>query len=726
MNQFLSLVAAVVACSPLASAQSDSNVLWTAHGTNSHDGIGHVLHETYDLNGDRIRDFFAISAYADTGGLNNNGLIEARSGADGSVIWRHEGATNGIALGRHIMRPHDINGDEVHDLLIISFDSSTNGLIENGFIRALDGATGVVLWETHGSSDFEWFGYRRANMEDANGNGSWDLLVACPEASTNGLSANGYVCGLNLADGTMIWQTHGSTTNERLGNTFLMGRHLNTDGVRDVVVANPEADTNGYFHNGFVTALSGIDGSQLWRVDGVGNNRMFGQGLNTSNDLDGDGMKDLVINDPDGATGFFFQNGVVEALSGTTGASIWQISGSIFLQRFGASLEFSDDMNGDGVDDIFLGSPDDSSGSLAMNGSIQAIDGASGNIFWSTSGSVSTDMFGAEMHLVGDVDGDGFIDILTANASANTNGLIENGSVALLSANTGAVLWRRDGTVTGHLLGYSVAMPEDELLRDLTGDGAPDVILGAPFLDSGALVNTGEIQLLDGATGATVWMANGTSDDQRLGDILDVEDDLDGDGLVDILSASRYSDAVGYTNNGSVHALAGADGSFLWSHAGGSHDEYFGNARGTIIAFDVDGDGFNELLAGTPLANVSGLVDNGYVTCISGGVALRLECTPLVAGQTATISLDGLTPGATTAFFTSFSGAGYSPIRGRRARLGMSTPQNRHATPADPSGFASFTATVPAGLSGWTIWLQAATMPGHSIEVSRMLVREIQ
>ncbi len=725
MKPFLALAASAVLLTSALRAQADANLLWTANGESSHDAIGHKLQSTQDLNGDAARDFFSINAWADTNGLNNNGLIQARSGLDGSVIWSHAGTQNGDGLGRLLRLPGDVNSDGVNDIFIVNFDASTNGHIENGFVRALNGANGNVLWQRDGTSDYEWYGFRNDMMEDINGDGVGDFLIASPEASSNGLSANGYVAAIDVVDGSTIWRVDGALTGDRVGYGFLYARHMDGNGYRDVVVSNSIADTNGLFHNGYVMVLSGNDGSQMWRVDGANNNRQLGQGLHGINDLDGDGFKDLVVTDPIGSTGVFFENGAVSAFGGASGTSLWENSGANFLQRYGAAVEFSHDISGDGIDDLLLGSPDDSINGLTNNGSVQAVDGETGAVLWTRSGTVTGDRFGTSLKIVGDVNNDGYADVLTSTPKASVGGKNENGSVAMISSASGTIIWRREGASSGHQLGFNVALPDDEIRRDMNGDGVADVILGTPFADVGGLTNNGELEVMLGQSGTTLWSASGNASDVRLGDILDVEDDLDGDGVVDLLSASRYSDVGSYTNNGSIFAFGGADGAALWMHAGGAHDEYFGNARGTIIAFDVDGDGHNDVLAGTPLANVGGLVDNGYVVCISSGMSRLLTCTPLVAGQSATLTVDGVQPGSSTTFLASLAGPAHHQIGHTQSWVGLANP-HRLATVVSPTSQVSYATLVPGGLSGYTVWLQAVSNPGHSLEVSRMLVREIQ
>ncbi|MDP7061713.1 MAG: PQQ-binding-like beta-propeller repeat protein [Planctomycetota bacterium] len=725
MKHLLTLAITATLYTPALLAQSEANLLWTANGENSHDAIGHKLHATLDLNGDGTRDFFSINAWADTNGLNNNGLIQAHSGLDGSVIWSHAGTQNGDGLGRILRLPGDVNSDGANDIFIINFDASTNGHIENGFVRALSGANGNVLWQRDGTSNYEWYGYRNSLMEDINGDGVSDFLIASPEASSNGLSANGYVAAIDVVDGSTVWRVDGALSGERVGSGFLYARQMDGNGYRDVVVSNSTAGTNGFFQNGYVMALAGNDGSQMWRVDGASHNRKLGQDLHVINDIDSDGFKDLVVSDPTGSTGIFFENGAVTAFSGASGTSLWENSGANFLQRYGAAVEFSRDINGDGMDDLLLGSPDDSLNGLTNNGSVQAVDGTTGAAIWTRSGTVTGDRFGNSLSIVGDVNGDGFADVLTATPEASVGGKIENGSVAMISSSTGNIIWRREGANSGHQLGYNVALPSEESLRDLSGDGIADVILGTPLADLGGFFNNGEIEVVLGHSGSTLWSVSGTESDVRLGDILDVEDDLDGDGVIDLLSASRYSDVAGYSNNGSIFAFGGADGTELWMHPGGANDEYFGNARGTIIAFDVDGDGHNEVLAGTPLANVDGLVDNGYVVCISSGMSMPLDSTPLVAGQNATLTLSNVEPGSVSTFLSSLAGPAHNHIGQTQIWVGLANPR-RLATIGGSLTQVNYTTMVPAGLSGYTVWLQAVSNPGHEIRVSPLLVREIQ
>lgn len=710
---------------PHAATQSDADLLWRVEGSRSHDAIGHKLHETYDLNGDGARDFIAINAFADTNGLTNNGLIQARSGLDGSVLWSHEGVLDGEALGRSFRRPGDLSGDGVHDFYVVNFDSSTGGLIENGFIRALDGATGAVLWQTDGTSNNEWIGYKNSLMEDINGDGADDFLVACPNASSGGLVGNGYVAALSGADGSAIWRFDGAVSAEAVGARLEYSRMLDADSLRDVVVSNPEADTGGLFHNGYVMALSGVDGSQMWRVDGSGNNRMLGQIVHTTHDLDGDTLRDIVLNDGDGSTGIFFQNGAVAAFSGATGSLLWETAGTNFLQRFGASFELTLDVDGDLISDFLIGAPDDSVGGLTNNGTVQALNGATGGVLWTAAGLASNDRLGSRMVVLGDLDGDTFPDILSVNSDASTGGMIENGSVFAISALAGSVLWRADGPVSGYHLGETVEVPIEPDDRDVSGDGVADALLGTPHADLGGLTNNGEVRALDGLSGATLWATSGAEDDERLGDIMDVNDDLDGDGVVDVVSASRYADTVGYTNNGSVHALAGSDGSHLWKLDGGAHDEYLGNDKGTIVAFDIDGDGHSEVLAGTPLADNGGLVDNGYIACVTAGVALPLECTPLIAGSPATLSLTGMVPGSRGGFVASLTGPAHTPVFGPNFWVGMDNPITLFVGNASATGSMSFTMTVPGAFAGMTARMQAVTTDFSSVQISRMLVRDI-
>jgi len=106
-------------------------------------------------------------------------------------------------------------------------------------------------------------------------------------------------------------------------------------------------------------------------------------------------------------------------------------------------------------------------------------------------------------------------------------------------------------------------------------------------------------------------------------------------------------------------------------------------------------------------------------------MSMPLDSTPLVAGQNATLTLSNVEPGSVSTFLSSLAGPAHNHIGQTQIWVGLANPR-RLATIGSSLTQVNYTTMVPAGLSGYTVWLQAVSNPGHEIRVSPLLVREIQ
>lgn len=104
------------------------------------------------------------------------------------------------------------------------------------------------------------------------------------------------------------------------------------------------------------------------------------------------------------------------------------------------------------------------------------------------------------------------------------------------------------------------------------------------------------------------------------------------------------------------------------------------------------------------------------------GERLNLETTPLIGGQTATLTVHSATPGAVLYFAYSLRGTEWTVIPQLGVRLQLTDPSLAGDATADNTGNASLTRRVPAAGSGHTVWIQAA----ESGRVSNVLERMIQ
>lgn len=236
----------------------------------------------------------------------------------------------------------------------------------------------------------------------------------------------------------------------------------------------------------------------------------FGEGVAALGDIDGDGVVDLAVGAPlddDGGNGngavwllFMNPNGTVKdekKLSTASGGLLGQLSGN---GNFGVSSAALGDFDGNGVADLVVGAwatddGDNESGSiwiLLLNSSGAVIGGQ--KISQTTGGFGGQldfdDRFGSSVTSLGDLDGDGVID-LAVGAIHDDDGGLDRGAVWILFLNSNGTVksWQKVSDAVGGFdgllddtdrFGESVAA-----LGDLDGDGVIDIAVGAGFDDDG-------------------------------------------------------------------------------------------------------------------------------------------------------------------------------------------------------------------------------------------------
>lgn len=295
---------------------------------------------------------------------------------------------------------------------------------------------------------------------------------------------------------------------------------------------------------GDATIWDGQDGQPLLQLF----NGNLGVPTVETADLDGDGRVELLLYQP-----FFSSNGIAErgrvsAYDDGTLQLLWSMSGKDTGDRLGRFSSLGD-VDGDGLVDVRLTNRSRAADRVVI------IGGLDGGLIW------ERDQLGADYaRWVSDVDGDDRDDLLLGNAQ----------QTALLSSQDGRTLW-----VTPYL---------DEDVRwdffevaDLTGNGQKDVCLGIPRFDPGGSGGRGLIQALDGATGALLWEVRANGHFDQLGQIQVA--DVDGDGIAEVTSRS-VQDLVQF---------AGPDGSVRWATRLDS-----AGAPTRVLMRDVDGDGVTD------------------------------------------------------------------------------------------------------------------------------------
>ena len=369
-------------------------------------------------------------------------------------------------------------------------------------------------------------------------------------------------------------------------------------------------------HTSLHAQLIGGHWETAWRFDGVSLSERLGHAVAGAGDVDGDGYDDVIVGAinarPSGS-----QVGSAFVYSGATGTLIWRIDGQANGDRLGSSVASAGDVDGDGFDDIILGAVWADPGGRSKAGSAYIHSGATGNLIWQLDGQAAGDELGFSVSGVGDVDGDGLDDVIIGARWADPAGLPSAGSAYVCSGLTGTLIRRFDGHAAGDALGSSVSGA-----GDVDGDGVDDVIVGAMDADPGQATDAGSAYVLSGATGALIWQFNGLSADDNLGIAVSGAGDVDCDGLQDLIVGASGSGIGGFPSGGSAYVYAGATGTVIWQVHGQGWSDLLGSS--VSDAGDVDGDGVGDVIVGAHWADPGGLSRAGSAYTFSGATGILL------------------------------------------------------------------------------------------------------
>jgi hypothetical protein len=389
-------------------------------------------------------------------------------------------------------------------------------------------------------------------VPDQNGDGFKDVLVGAP--GFNGSRGAVYcLSGQYLATGTgpsELWSITAPPVNANaaFGTSLVSVGNLTGDAMGDFVVGAP-----GYRFN----PASGITNGALVLVDGSThtvaaiiygpNNTALGEQLVSVGDQNGDGKTEFATN--------------VRALITTSASAVYVMHGAAFSgtmsvisttfsvigpgpNEFGEALASGFDLDGDGLNDLAIGSPR----MFAGNGQMRVVSADDGFFSLATYSGTAGEHMGASVGAISDYDGDGVVDFVVGAPNWSANHATEDGRAVVLS---GAKL--RSFTLPYELATYSLTQggiatyhfgAEVCASPDLNRDGVGDFLIGAPDYNTTIPAGPGKgaVFVYSGATLTRLASIVGPNNDHLGDELLGAFQDVDGDLFPEFIVAGSLSD----------------------------------------------------------------------------------------------------------------------------------------------------------------------------------------
>jgi len=435
--------------------------------------------------------------------------------------WEFEGDQAKTSFGSQWSPAGDVNGDGYDDLIAGAYWENTANGAQSGQVKGFYGSeTGfdptTPNWIMDGENPGDKMGYSVSNAGDVNGDGFDDVVIGAHWYSTD-ISGRGkayvfYGSASGLAS-SPAWTITGTQTEEYLGIHVTTAGDVNGDGFSDIAISSRGFD-NGETDEGrvyvFYGSSEGLSTTADWMAESNQADSMFSSWLNSLGDVNGDGFDELVVN------AYNYNNGQTN-------------EGAVFVW-YGSESGLNEGVNGTPTNADWM----------AESNRTPAGDGR---------------YFGTRVGTPGDVNGDGYNEIIISSPEFNNGTFAEgvlflwNGSASGLNEGVNGTpsnpAWLGESNNYGYAYGSVTGKP-----ADVNGDGYGDVVVGCVFYGGGygaafayfgsesGLGDTGNLTNYD-------WMVAAQSDyaefyGAQFGGHAGSVGDANGDGVEDIVIAAGY------------------------------------------------------------------------------------------------------------------------------------------------------------------------------------------
>lgn len=521
--------------------------------------------------------------------------IELGEPGGGHYGFRIDGSAASQLAGNRVANAGDVDGDGLADILVASTEGAAGvgrvwvvfGKDDGTTVDLADVEGGVGGFVITGDTIGEEFATAVAGGGDFNGDGLADIVIGAPGAGNGGEAYLVYgkadgaevtMAELDLSQGGFLLT--GQVVGDEAGTAVAMVGDVNGDGYDDIAVGAPDAGTvpgagrtfvvHGTTETEAITLSSVLGGMGGFSVNGIGIDDASGSTLGGGGDVNGDGLSDVVIGAPlanpnggnSGAAYVVFgktDGGAVNLAN--AGAAAFSIRGIAASDLAGGAVDIAGDVNGDGRMDVIVGA----------------------------SGGEDDLLFQGQAYVVFGKDDGTDIELSEVLAGMGGFGI--------------------DGETAGNFLGQAVAG-----VGDVDGDGFGDMLLGSPNLDFNGTnagrahlifgkTNGARVETTDISTGLGGFSLDGEANVDRAGSVVAGGGDIDGDGYPDFIIGADGSDIAG-NEAGSVYVMFGAGWTGRVGYVGGPADDTFVGApanEGMVAGQSADtlrGGGGSDVLYG--------------------------------------------------------------------------------------------------------------------------------
>jgi len=622
-----------------------TNPAWTAESDQVSSTFAYTVATAGDVNGDGYADVVVGAYLYDNGQADEGRAFSYHGSAAGlatSPAWTAESDQATARFGRSVATAGDVNGDGYADILVGAYQYD-NGQADEGRAFAYHGsAAGLAAspaWTAEADQANALFGNSVAAAGDVNGDGYADVLVGAHQYDNGqtdegrAFAYHGSAAGLATSP---AWTAESDQATAFFGYSVGTAGDVTGDGYADVIVGailydNGESEEGRAF--AYHGSVAGLAASPAWTSESDQVTALFGGSVGTAGDVNGDGYADVIV----GADSY--DNGHAEegrasvyhgSATGLATSPAWTAESDQTLANFGLSVATGGDVNGDGYADVIVGAhrydndQADEGRAFAYLGSAA---GLATDPAWTAESNQVGASFGASVATAGDVNGDGYADVLVG-AYTYDNGQTNEGraftyygSAAGLATSAG---WTAESGQASAEFGLSVAAA-----GDVNGDGYADVVVGALRYDNGQADEGRAFAYHGSAAGmatSPAWTAESDQAGARFASVT-TAGDVNGDGYADVVVGALWYDN-GQTDEGRVFAYHGSATGLATSPAWTAESDQAGAEFGLSVATagDVNGDGYADVLVGAHLYD-NGETDEGRAFAYHGSAA-GLATTP--------------------------------------------------------------------------------------------------